>query len=690
MVKIIEGINDLFSTNPELEKEWDFDKNSLDPKRVTAGSHKKALWICPKGHEWESDIRDRVSGKTCPYCSNTKLLSGYNDFATVKPDVAEEWNYNKNGDLKPDQVKFNANVKVWWKCSQGHEWEAFVFNRSKGHGCPYCTNRKVFKGYNDLETLYPDVAKEWDYEKNIGLVPSEVLSGSHRKVWWKCTKGHEWEAEIKSRTYGQNCPYCGNKKVLAGYNDLLSVNPSIAAEWSSKNTVFPHEIIRGSDKKYYWICPMGHNDYLMTIDQRLNGQGCPCCAKQSQTSFPEQALFFYIKRLYSDAINRYVFNKKEIDIFIPSIKTGIEYNGYFSHKGKAQKDAEKIAYLKSYGYRIIIIKEYKYDNECYGADFYIYERTTYESITNLIVSVLSYFDNSHTIAVNCENDQVSIKEQYIDSIRKNSIAIAIPEIVSEWNCEKNGSIRPEFVNRNSNLKYYWICSKCGHSYLASPSSRNRGTGCPACAGRVVQAGFNDLATKKPDLLKEWDYEKNGEIKPDSLFYRSKEVVWWKCKSGHSWQKSVYSRSKNRSGCPYCNGRAVIIGFNDLQTKRPDLAEEWDYTLNDNSPDMIHYNNQTLMIHWICKKCGYKWVHTVSQRNRCPECLRRQRQINVYNASDLSLYGKFENARCFCERLGIDYTKSQSSISSVCRRKNKIFMRRFILRYDIDDEFSSKC
>jgi DNA-directed RNA polymerase subunit RPC12/RpoP len=144
----------------------------------------------------------------------------------------------------------------------------------------------------------------------------------------------------------------------------------------------------------------------------------------------------------------------------------------------------------------------------------------------------------------------------------------------------------------------------------------------------------------------------------------------------------------KAGCPYCTGKEVLTGYNDLQTIRPDLAEEWDYSLNETTPDKIHYNNQTIQAHWICKQCGHKWVHTVKNRDRCPECLRRKTQINVYNTKDLSLYGQFENARSLCEHLGLDYRKNQRSISNACRRVSKAFLGKFILRYPIDDEFSN--
>ena len=71
-----------------------------------------------------------------------KLVKGVNDLETLNPTLAEEWNYEKNGTLTPDQVTAGSNKKVWWKCKFGHEWEAIVGSRSKGHGCPFCSGRR--------------------------------------------------------------------------------------------------------------------------------------------------------------------------------------------------------------------------------------------------------------------------------------------------------------------------------------------------------------------------------------------------------------------------------------------------------------------------------------------------------------------------------------------------------------------
>ena len=117
--------------------------------------------------------------------------------------------------------------KVWWRCPNGHSWRATVFSRtSLGTGCPVCTGRQALAGENDLTTLYPDIAAQWDEEKNGALHPSNVTAGSNRPVWWRCEKGHSYRTIIAQRVQrGDGCPYCANRKVLPGFNDLATAAP---------------------------------------------------------------------------------------------------------------------------------------------------------------------------------------------------------------------------------------------------------------------------------------------------------------------------------------------------------------------------------------------------------------------------------------------------------------------------------
>ena len=135
-------------------------------------------------------------------------MPGYNDLATSRPDIAKEWHPTKNYPLLPSEVTCGSEKKVWWKCDKGHEWIASVKSRSKGTGCPYCANRKVLTGYNDLASINPRLAKEWHPTKNLPLTPQMVCANSNIKLWWLCENGHTWEAKIDNRNKGTKCPLC--------------------------------------------------------------------------------------------------------------------------------------------------------------------------------------------------------------------------------------------------------------------------------------------------------------------------------------------------------------------------------------------------------------------------------------------------------------------------------------------------
>ena len=259
--KVLVGYNDLSTLAPEIALQWHPSKNSdCTPKDVTLNSHRKVWWLGPCGHEWQASIADRNNARGCPYCSSKKVLKGYNDLQTVNPTLAMEWNYEKNNGLKPEDVIPNSGQKVWWKCIKGHEWQATIGSRNAGRGCPSCSGRSVIKGVNDLQTVNPTVANEWNYEKNNGLTPMDVMPNSNKKAWWKCDQGHEWQATINSRNNGIGCPYCSKRYAVKGVNDLQTVNPTLANEWhyEKNNGLTPMDVTPNSDKKVWWKCKKGH------------------------------------------------------------------------------------------------------------------------------------------------------------------------------------------------------------------------------------------------------------------------------------------------------------------------------------------------------------------------------------------------------------------------------------------------
>ena len=204
------------------------------PKDIIASSNKKVWWQCKEQHEWQAIISNRIKGIGCPYCSGRLAIQGQTDLATKKPSLIKYWNYTKNAPLLPTQVTLRSTKNVWWLCDNNHEYRAKIVNKSKNTKnsmCPYCSNRLVLAGFNDLATVSPQLVIEWNYEKNQPLLPTTVVGGGHKKVWWRCSKGHEWQAVIKNRIKGIGCPYCnGSKTERLTYNILKELKIPFRAE----------------------------------------------------------------------------------------------------------------------------------------------------------------------------------------------------------------------------------------------------------------------------------------------------------------------------------------------------------------------------------------------------------------------------------------------------------------------------
>lgn len=400
--------------------------------------------------------------------------------------------------------------------------------------------------------------------------------------------------------------------------------------------------------------------------------------------------FFYLKKVFPDAINRYLVDKHEIDIFIPSRKIGVEYNGYFSHKEKEKKDDAKKESLIFKGIQLIVVKEYKFEKEKQNADFFIHERTTYKMLTTLIKELIGFL-GGNSIDINCERDAIIIKNQYISMRKENSIAAVRPDLVELWDYEKNGAIKPEMVTLGTGQRFYWKCRICGSSYLRLPSRIAEGSVCTKHRN-LVKKGENDLVTKHPELLKYWDYEKNA-VEPSEIYGGGERVVYWRCEKGHSYKKSILKHIRGE-GCPICAGKKVLANFNDLATLRPDIAQTWNYKRNGEAlPSQVTvYSNKKYW--WVCEK-GHEWEAKVCNRangRACPECYKAQkgkRKINMYMVDSLEFIASFESIKDVCNYLDLNYNKMCSAISNVCNRRQKTIIGKYILRYANDDEFMEK-
>lgn len=491
-----------------------------------------------------------------------------------KPILCEEWDYEKNGDIKPTQIPSKSNKKVWWKCKRGHSWYATVVNRTNlGRGCPYCSNQIPVIGENDLQTLHPEIAAQWHPTKNGILSPKDVTSGSKRRIWWICEKGHEYVAHVKNRVNKDTgCPYCANKAVLKGFNDLETIKPKLAKEWDyHKNEgLSPAMVTFGSGKKVWWVCRFGHS-FEGAVYNRVNGEGCPICSSRLRTSFPEQAVFYYVNKVFPDAISRdkkTLGNKMELDVYIPSIKTAIEYDGkaFHSREENKKRDARKYQICKSKSITLIRVREEtENSNPNKISDYSInINDGRIRNLSPAINSLLSILGKQ--VDIDIERDKNHILEYLQET--QSSLLEMNPEIAKEWHPTKNGTLLPSMFNPGSNHKVWWQCSKCGREWKTSVSERTGRdkTGCPRCnkkdgAAKNVQTRIRkkgSLALNWPKLMKEWDYSKNDGIDPEHLTCGSGRKVWWKCsKCGNEWSASVSHRTNGR-GCPVCKKSKIAL------------------------------------------------------------------------------------------------------------------------------------
>lgn len=424
------------------------------------------------------------------------------------PELIKEWDYDKN-DKGPEEYSYGSGKKVWWKCEYGHSWETTINNRQQGSGCLICSNQQILPGYNDLATRYPDILKSWNYKKNNNITPSDVMPGSNKKVWWICNNGHEWESSIYSRVSGgNNCPICSNRQVLSGYNDLATVNPNLAKQWHPvKNCKSSSEVMPYSNKKAWWICNKGH-EWEARINGRSRGAGCAVCNKYKRTSIPEQIIYYYIKKVFPDAINTYKphwLKNKEIDIYIPSLKQPIEYDGEAYHLN-VSKDLDKNKMIRENAHESIHIREPRCPDLNDSSFCFKIEKLTsdYSYMNKVLEYIFEKLEIEHNIVVNLEinveKDLDEIQNMIKYSDVNNSISVTNPELLQEWNYDKNGNLKPENVTKGSHKKVNWICNKCGFEWKAVVKSRTNGHGCPECGTRKCVITRNENKLKKMQYI----------------------------------------------------------------------------------------------------------------------------------------------------------------------------------------------
>lgn len=396
-----------------------------------------------------------------------------------------------------------------------------------------------------------------------------IRRGKYKKYWWTCSKcGHEYEARLDGRLAGGGCPACSGKVVKAGYNDLATTHPEIAKDWHhTKNlTLKPTDVSKGSTKHVWWKCSDCGYEWESIPGRRTCGYGCKQCAAK---------------------------------------RNGLRY------KRLSESDP---ALAAEWNYE----KNYPLTPD--DVTMSVNKRVWWKCPTCHYEWQAVIHDRHYTTfgCPACTNRIIKVGETDLQTTH--------PTLAIDWHPFKNGDLTAQHVSHGSDKKVWWLCHTCGNEWKATINSRQK-NGCPFCAGKRAVPGKTDLATLNPQLASEWDNIKNAPLTPQNVTIGAKKKIWWICsKCSYNWQSLIQDRSRG-IGCPACSGQAIHVGFNDLQTLYPKIAQEWHPTKNGTLTPRDVTRGHKKKIWWKCSECGNEWQATpnsrTSQNCGCPKCAIRK-------------------------------------------------------------------
>lgn len=553
----------------------------------------------------------------------TRITPTYN-LEALFPKIALHWHPSKNNGRLPNSVAPYSNKKFWWICENGHSWEASVSSRHRA-GCNACRlsvlHLKPNQLLRDNQFLLSELLDTQDnYEKL-----KDLYIFSTKKVSWKCsTCGDIWQNQIRKRSAeSQGCPYCSGKKVApSGWNSLGKEFPDLLKQWDfDKNKSTPYDEVSGSHHYAYWKCARGHSWKTEIRQRTLLKSSCPECSYQ--ISKPQKRIYAELLYIFESVKLSYKINQIEIDVYIPDIKIGIEYDGSHYHKSAKShdRDYKKFIVLKNIGISLIRVRGSGL-SEIPGVPCVLEERVdSFETIRQIlakIVSLVKLNEGMNTIiqdycAKNSFQNDALFEQLLLNKrvpIFDLSLASTHSHLVDEWSAKNLDS--PSDVTSGLSEKRWWICRDCGREYPATVNSRaGLETGCGFCSGRYATEE-NNLEKKFPIIAKELHPTKNNksafEIPP-----KSNKKFWWLCENGHEYEMMVVNRTDKGQGCKFCKKR-VPIATHNLAVKSPDLSKWLDQVLTGKAAEEI-MPNAALLAYWKCP-VGHSWARRVDHQVRC--------------------------------------------------------------------------
>lgn len=481
-----------------------------------------------------------------------------------------------------------SREKYLWQCQKvkGHVYSARVRDRTRGSGCPHCVRNAPASAEKNLAVLYPDIARQL---ANPGDDPYKISPGSERRCLWKCEHGHTWPAQVYSRTkLGTGCPYCCGLKSSPDYN-LRNVFPEIAAELSEED---PTRITPKSNRNLPWLCrKCGHRWKATVVNRTQNGSGCPKCFSSRRVSFFDMRLCAELRAMDVGEVRlQDRTHGKEIDVYLPQLKLGIEHDGVQWHKkykDKSAVDQAKTKFFEARGITIYRVREEGLDRlsptDVFRDPNSREHLSTIKELFRVLLAAgripavqIAGFKQylTRTSYLN-EAGYAELETEYKSGLAgRMSVAEKCPNLISEWSEANN--LRADQVPFGSPRIVEWKCLKgLGHRDFKSMVSNRttKGQGCPLC-GKIRSAEKRrsrvkvSVMEKCPKLVVEWS--SRNRRKSHEVNYGTHDKAWWVCSIHGEYEMIIANRTIKGRGCPHCS--RLTLGAKISAAKRMKMLQ----------------------------------------------------------------------------------------------------------------------
>lgn len=542
---------------------------------LAAGSPKRLRWICEHDHSWVTQVRARVAGSGCPICGNKQVMAGVNDLATTHPNLAAEWDRDRN-DHSPQTVLAGTPRKAWWVASCGHAWHASIRARAAGSGCPFCTGKRVDQT-NSVLSVWSQAAQWWHPDNPDS--PAEVHRGTAKARLFRCPEGHEFSDRVdKIAARERKCPTCDPWRLRPGVNDLATLRPDLASQWADAATDPAHTALHDPTPRP-WNCPTGHGVFTVSARARINGASCPTCS--GRTVEPGVTDLATLRPALLEEWDSAVNDQTGIDPATIGVSSSL-----------------RAAWVCSTGHR-------------------------------WTARVVERADRHQTGCPVCSGRR--------PAPGLTDLGTTHPALAASWHPTRNAPLTPGDVKATSGRRVWWYSAACGHEWQRQIRHRTSGTHrdqpgaqgaapvstCDVCSQVVTVPGVNDITALRPDLVALCeDVEALRPCGPGSP-----TSLRWRCPRGHTWRSPVRRVARLLNDgidpCSICGGRRVEPGVNDVATTHPSLVEELDQAQHPCDSLVGVSPGSGRRFTWRCDKEQHTWVARLVDRihheTGCPEC-----------------------------------------------------------------------